>query len=128
MGKLGVKVDSNNGLNIVGKRVKLARLRRKTVLTQAQLAQRLAELGTPIDRAGIAKLESGIRCVLDYEIVALAGALAEELKLRWLQGASCSGSGGNWNIPRTVNRRCLFSGPSARPSWIHTSGKLCGRR
>ena len=84
MGRLVVKVDSKHGLNIVGKRVKLARLRCKPVLTQAQLAQRLAELGTPIDRAGIAKLESGIRCVLDYEVVALAGAL--EVSCAWLLG------------------------------------------
>lgn len=77
-------MDSKNGLNIVGGRVKLARLRCKPVVTQAELAQRLAELGTPIDRAGIAKLESGIRCVLDYEIVALATALG--VSCMWLLG------------------------------------------
>lgn len=84
MARLVIKVDSKNSLNIVGKRVKLARQRCKPVLTQAQLAQRLAELGTPIDRAGIAKLESGIRCVLDYEVVALAGALG--VSCMWLLG------------------------------------------
>ncbi len=83
-------MDSKNGLNIVGKRVKLARLRCKPVLTQAQLAQRLAELGTPIDRAGIAKLESGIRCVLDYEVVALAAAL--DVSCIWLLGSTRQGA------------------------------------
>ena len=65
----------STSLNLIGGRVKAARLRSTPVLTQSQLAARLKKLGVPIDRAGISKLETGTRCVLDYEVVALATAL-----------------------------------------------------
>ena len=44
-------------------------------LTQEQLSKKVAKLGVSIDRAGIAKIETGIRGVLDFEAVALAKAL-----------------------------------------------------
>ena len=61
--------------NIVGQRVKQARLNFKPRLTQAGLSKKLAKLGVNIDRAGIAKIEVGIRGVLDFEVVAMAKAL-----------------------------------------------------
>ena len=71
--------------NIVGSRVKQARLAFKPPLTQAALSKKLAKLGVNIDRAGIAKVETGIRGVLDFEVVALAKAL--DVKVTWLVGA-----------------------------------------
>jgi transcriptional regulator with XRE-family HTH domain len=68
--------------NLVGERVKEARS--KAQLTQAALSQKLAKLGVSIDRAGIAKIETGIRGVLDFEIVALSKAL--NVKVAWLLG------------------------------------------
>ena len=58
--------------------------RRKHVPTLAQdaLSGRLAARGVSIGRAGIAKIESGRRAVADYELVALASALA--VPLMWL--------------------------------------------
>lgn len=70
------------GQNLVGERVKEARGNAQPPLTQEGLCKRLAKLGVSIDRAGIAKIETGIRGVLDYELVALAKAL--DVKVTWL--------------------------------------------
>lgn len=72
------------GQNLVGERVKKARGKVQPPVTQEELSKRLAKLGVSIDRAGIAKLETGIRGVLDYEVVALARAL--DVKVSWLLG------------------------------------------
>jgi HTH-type transcriptional regulator, cell division transcriptional repressor len=68
--------------NIIGDRVKEARSSANPPLTQDQLSKRLIKLGVSIDRAGIAKIETGIRGVLDYELVALGRALG--VKVTWL--------------------------------------------
>ena len=70
--------------NVVGERVKSARVEAQPRLTQKGLSTRLAKLGVTIDRAGIAKIEAGVRGVLDYEVVALARALG--VKVSWLLG------------------------------------------
>lgn len=69
-----VKMAQKN-LNIVGTRVKQARLRRNPPLTQDELSGQLAKLGVSIDRAGISKVEIGVRCVLDLEVKAMAKVL-----------------------------------------------------
>ena len=66
--------------NLVGERVKEART--KAEFTQDELSQKLAKLGVSIDRAGVAKIETGIRGVLDFELVALAKALG--VRATWL--------------------------------------------
>ncbi len=71
-------------LNVVGKRVKEARQAAQPRVTQEQLSRKLAKLGVSIDRAGIAKIETGIRGVLDYEVVAIAKVLGT--KASWLLG------------------------------------------
>ena len=65
--------------------MKEARAKAKPSVTQEELSKRLAKLGVTIDRAGIAKIETGIRGVLDFELVALAKAL--NVKVTWLLGA-----------------------------------------
>ena len=70
--------------NLVGERVKEARGAAMPTLTQDALSKKLAELGVSIDRAGIAKIKTGIRGVLDFELVALAKAL--NVKATWLLG------------------------------------------
>ena len=70
--------------NLIGQRVKQARNATEPSLTQAALSKKLAKLGVSIDRAGIAKIESGIRGVLDFELAALAKAL--NVKVTWLLG------------------------------------------
>ena len=68
--------------NLVGERVKEARAAAHPSLTQEQLSKKLSKLGVSIDRAGVAKIETGIRGVLDFELVALAKALG--VKATWL--------------------------------------------
>ncbi len=70
--------------NLIGKRVKEARGNAQPPLTQEGLSKKLAELGVSIDRAGIAKVEMGIRGVLDFELVGLAKSL--DVKVMWLLG------------------------------------------
>jgi transcriptional regulator with XRE-family HTH domain len=72
------------GQNLVGERVKEARGNVKPPLTQEDLSKKLSKLGVSIDRAGVAKIETGIRGVLDFELVALAKAL--DVKATWLLG------------------------------------------
>ena len=59
--------------NIVGPRV--ASLRQRNGLTQTDLMQLLNGHGIQITRTAITKLETGFRCVRDFEVVALAGIL-----------------------------------------------------
>lgn len=63
--------------NIAGR--KIARLRLKAGLTQLELAGRLRGIGVRIDRAGVAKIERGMRHVLDYELVGFATALKSKI-------------------------------------------------
>ena len=70
--------------NLIGERVKEARVARNPPLTQEGLSKRLAKHGVSVDRAGVAKIETGIRGVLDFELVALAAALG--VKITWLLG------------------------------------------
>lgn len=51
-------------------------------MTQDQLSGKLAALGVSIDRAGISKIENGQRSVLDFEVRAIAKALA--VTAEWL--------------------------------------------
>ena len=74
--------QANQNQNLVGDRVKEERS--KAHLTQDELSQKLAKLGVSIDRAGVAKIETGIRGVLDFELVAFAKALG--VKVTWLLG------------------------------------------
>jgi transcriptional regulator with XRE-family HTH domain len=72
------------GQNLVGERVKEARSKAQPAITQEELSKRLSKLGVSIDRAGVAKIETGIRGVLDFELVALAKSL--DVKVTWLLG------------------------------------------
>lgn len=79
---MGVPKQNNN---LVGKRVKKARLSLKPKLSQDALSGKLAARGVTIDRAGIAKLEAGSRYVSDFEVKALAAALG--VTVGWLMGS-----------------------------------------
>ena len=68
--------------NIIGRRVKEARLKSKPIITQADLSARLETFGLKIDRVSISKIESGDRFVADYEVVGFAKAL--KVSLDWL--------------------------------------------
>lgn len=68
--------------NIIGKRVREARLGAAPIITQQDLSARLEVLGYSIDRVSISKIESGDRFVADYEVVGLAQALG--VSVEWL--------------------------------------------
>jgi hypothetical protein len=70
--------------NIIGRRVKTARLQFDPPLTQDQLSGRLAAEGVELDRVALAKVEIGIRCAFDYEVRGLAKAL--KVDVNWLLG------------------------------------------
>ena len=68
--------------NIIGRRVKQARISGKPPVTQIDLVARLQVLGMKIDQSGVSKIETGRRPVLDYEVVTLADAL--KVSVEWL--------------------------------------------
>lgn len=70
--------------NISGRRIQEARGRSRPPLTQDRLSGKLARLGVQLDRAAIAKIESNLRGVLDFELRALAKVLG--VRVDWLLG------------------------------------------
>jgi transcriptional regulator with XRE-family HTH domain len=76
--------------NIIGRRVAKARRGCSPALTQDALSGRLARCGIQLDRAAIAKIENGLRHVLDYELKALAEVLG--VGVTWLLGDDKKGT------------------------------------
>ena len=70
--------------NIVGRRVRQARLRLKPPVSQKDLAGRLAARGIELDRSAVSRIESQERYVMDYEAAAIASAL--KVSVAWLFG------------------------------------------
>ena len=68
--------------NIVGPRVRQARLRANPSISQEDLSGRLAALGIAITQTGISKIENQDRYVMDYEAAAMAKAL--RVSVEWL--------------------------------------------
>lgn len=62
----------------------MARTSATPSVTQDDLAGRLARVGVGLDRSGIAKVESGVRCVSDYEVRAFCKVL--RVSPEWLLG------------------------------------------
>ena len=75
--------------NIVGPKVRKARLAFEPPLTQDHLSGRLATKQLLLDRVAITKIENGQRCVFDFEIRALAEVL--KVDVRWLLGLQAAG-------------------------------------
>jgi transcriptional regulator with XRE-family HTH domain len=61
-------------------------MREQMGLSQDQLSGRLARTGITIDRAGISKIETGIRGIYDFELKAFAKIL--KVSADWLLGGS----------------------------------------
>ena len=70
--------------NVVGRRIKEARLKQKPPVSQEDLAARMAARGVYFDRSAISRMEAQKRFVRDYEIVAIADAL--KIPISWLFG------------------------------------------
>jgi transcriptional regulator with XRE-family HTH domain len=72
--------------NIIGARVRQARLNRNPAVSQDDLAGRLAAQGILVDRTAISRIENQSRYAMDYEVAAIARAL--KISISWLFGES----------------------------------------
>ena len=70
--------------NLIGARVRKARLQMEPSVTQEDLAGKLAARGVLLDRSAISRIEARERYVMDYEAVAIARAL--KVSIAWLFG------------------------------------------
>jgi HTH-type transcriptional regulator, cell division transcriptional repressor len=70
--------------NVIGRRVRQARLRCKPPVSQEDLAGRMAAQGVLLDRTAISRIENLSRYVMDYEAAALARCL--KVSVGWLHG------------------------------------------
>ena len=70
--------------NVIGNRVKQARLRLNPKVSQDDLVGKLAAQGILMDRSAISRIESNSRYVMDYEAAAIARAL--KVSVAWLFG------------------------------------------
>lgn len=68
--------------NLIGDRVREARLKSKPKITQTELLARLAVRGINLEKTTISKIEAKTRPVTDIELVAIADALA--VSILWL--------------------------------------------
>lgn len=74
--------DFNGAKNISGERIRQARVMQR--MTQSDLTVKMQVNGVRIEREAISKIESGVRFVADYELVAFAKVLG--VSINWLAG------------------------------------------
>jgi transcriptional regulator with XRE-family HTH domain len=72
--------------NIIGVRVRQARLKHKPAVSQDDLAGKLAAQGILMDRTAVSRIENQSRYAMDYEAAAIARAL--KVSVAWLFGES----------------------------------------
>ena len=72
--------------NIIGARVRQARLKSNPAVSQDDLAGKLAGQGILMDRTAISRIENQSRYAMDYEAAAIARAL--KVSVAWLFGES----------------------------------------
>jgi len=70
--------------NIVGKRVRQARLKCNPPVSQEDLSARLAVRGIVLDQTAISRIEKQTRYVMDYEAAAMSKCL--KTSVAWLYG------------------------------------------
>jgi transcriptional regulator with XRE-family HTH domain len=70
--------------NIVGRRVRQARIQCKPPVSQEDLAGRLAARGVSVDQTAISRIEREERYLMDYEVAAIARSL--KVSVAWLFG------------------------------------------
>ena len=70
--------------NIIGGRIRKARLKCNPSASQDDLAGRLAARGVTLDQTAISRIENRTRYVMDYEAAAIARCL--KVSVGWLFG------------------------------------------
>lgn len=78
------KTRKHPARNVVGPRIRKARLGHRPEISQDDLAGRLAAKGILLDRSAISRIESQDRYVMDYEVAAIARSL--KVTVAWLYG------------------------------------------
>jgi hypothetical protein len=61
--------------NVVGGRIRKARLSKTPAVSQEDLAGRLAARGITMDQTAISRIENQTRYLMDYELIAIAKSL-----------------------------------------------------
>ena len=70
--------------NVIGKRIRKARLSAKPKITQVDLSARLEFYGVTLTDSSIGKIENGTSAVTDIQLIAFAKAL--KVSTAWLLG------------------------------------------
>jgi HTH-type transcriptional regulator, cell division transcriptional repressor len=70
--------------NLIGKRIRQARLKCSPAVSQDDLAGRLGARGIVLDQTAISRIENQTRYLMDYEIAAIAKSL--KVSAAWLFG------------------------------------------
>jgi hypothetical protein len=70
--------------NLIGRRIRQARLNWSPAVSQDDLAGRLAVRGIILDQTAISRIENQTRYVMDYEAAAIARCL--KVSVGWLFG------------------------------------------
>ena len=78
------KTSTATKRNIIGARVREARLKCQPAVSQDDLAGRLAGQGIIMDRTAVSRIENQSRYAMDYEAAAIARAL--KVSVAWLYG------------------------------------------
>ena len=78
------KTRESEQKNIIGERVRQARVSLSPKVSQGDLSGKLARLGVQITQTSISKIENRSRYVMDYEASAIAKAL--KTTVGWLHG------------------------------------------
>jgi len=69
------KTKRSAARNVIGKNILRARLKHQPVMSQEDLAGKLAVRGILLDRSAISRIENQSRYLMDYEIIAIAASL-----------------------------------------------------
>ncbi len=77
-----VRTATRRGRNVIGSRIREARLRLTPEVSQSDLAGRLAAQGLDLDRPTVTRIENGKRYLRDFEILAIARVL--KVSVAWL--------------------------------------------
>lgn len=78
------KTGQQDRKNLIGHRIRKARLDASPSISQDALSGKLAAMGITLDQTAISRIESQTRYLMDYEIAAIAKCL--KVSVAWLFG------------------------------------------
>jgi len=78
------KTHQRTERNLVGRRIRQARLKCSPPVSQDDLTGRLAARGIVLDQTAISRIENQTRYLMDYEVAAIAKCL--KVSVAWLFG------------------------------------------